>query len=160
MVRAALSSSDAAGPGRLHLYLAEGTNAWGFSTYINIENPNNETLHAKLTYMDPNAAARGKGIAGTRTVTLPPLSQVSVSSVPDIGNVDFSTKVECIEGKTIAVDRTMYWTGTGYKSSQRGYHSSIGATAPSRLVPPRGLIQLGLRDLEPGRQPERESCEL
>ena len=125
-------------------YLAEGTNAWGFSTLINIENPNDETLHAKLTYMDPSAAASGKGIAGTRTVTLPPLSQTSVSSVSDIGNVDFSTKVECTEGKTIAVDRTMFWTGPGYKSSQSGYHSSIGVTSPSTTwYLPEGSSQWG-----------------
>ena len=113
-------------------YLAEGTNAWGFNTYISIENPNNEALHAKLTYMDPNAPASGKGVAATRTITLPALSQTSVSSVSDIGAVDFSTKVECLEGKTIAVDRTMFWTGPGYSPSQSGYHSSIGTTAPSK----------------------------
>ena len=65
-----------------------------------------------------------------REVTLPPLSQTRVSSVPDIGNVDFSTKVECLEGKSIAVDRTMFWTGPG-APSQEG-HSSIGTTAPSK----------------------------
>ena len=113
-------------------YLAEGTNAWGFNTYISIENPNNESLHAKLTYMDPNAPASGKGIAGTRTITLPPLSQTTVSSYGDIGNVDFSTEVECLEGKSIAVDRTMFWTGPGYSPAQSGYHSSIGATSPAK----------------------------
>jgi Family of unknown function (DUF5719) len=112
-------------------YLAEGTNAWGFSTYITLENPNDSSVTATLTYMNLSASASGKGIAGTRTLTLPPLSQTCVSSVPDIGNVDFSTKVECTEGKTIAVDRTMYWTGPGYSPSQSGYHSSIGVTSPS-----------------------------
>ena len=112
-------------------YLAEGTNAWGFSTYITLENPNDTSVTAKLTYMNPGASASGKGISGTREVTLPPLSQTCVSSVPDIGNVDFSTRVECLEGKQIAVDRTMYWTGPGYAPTQSGYHSSIGVTAPS-----------------------------
>jgi hypothetical protein len=113
-------------------YLAEGTNAWGFDTYMTVENPNNEALHAKLTYMDPNPAASGKGIVGSRTVVLPPLSQTTVSSASDIGQVDFSTKVECLEGKTIAVDRTMYWTGSGYSPAQSGYHSSIGTTSPAK----------------------------
>ena len=113
-------------------YLAEGTNTWGFNTYITIENPNDQAVTAKLTYMDPNAPASGKGIAGTRTITLPPLSQTTVSSMSDIGSVDFSTKVECLEGKTIAVDRTMFWTGPGYSPAQSGYHSSIGATSPSK----------------------------
>ena len=32
-------------------YLAEGTTAWGFSTYITIENPNAGTVTANVTYM-------------------------------------------------------------------------------------------------------------
>jgi hypothetical protein len=109
-------------------YLAEGTNAWGFNTYISIANPNNEQLTARLTYMDPNPAS-GAGVVGTRDVTLPALSQTTISSQPDIGAVDFSTKVECLQGKQIAVDRTMFWTGQG-APSQEG-HSSIGTTTPS-----------------------------
>ena len=110
-------------------YLAEGTNAWGFNTYITIENPNNEQLHARLTYMDPNPAS-GDGVAATREVTLPPLSQTTLSSQPDIGEIDFSTEVECIEGKQIAVDRTMYWTGQGAPCP--GGHNSVGVTAPAK----------------------------
>ena len=113
-------------------YLAEGTNAWGFSTYITIENPEDKTLNAKITYMDPAPAASGNGIVGTRDVTLPPLSQTTVSSEPDIGAVDFSTEVECEDGKTIAVDRTMFWTGEGYSPEQTGYHNSIGTTSPAK----------------------------
>jgi hypothetical protein len=41
-------------------YLAEGTTAWGFSTYITVENPNPIAVTARITYMDPNPAA-GKG---------------------------------------------------------------------------------------------------
>jgi len=111
-------------------YLAEGTNAWGFNTYMTIENPNSETVHAQLSYMATNPAAAGRRVLASRTITLPPLSQTTVSSEPVIGKVDFSTKVECPEGKPIAVDRTMFWTGEG--QSQPGYHSSIGAAAPSR----------------------------
>ena len=110
-------------------YLAEGSNAWGFSTYITIENPNNSAVNAKLTYMDPNAPAAGKGVIKTRSVVLPPLSQTTVSSMSDIGPVDFSTEVESLQGKTIAVDRTMFWTGPGYSPAQSGYHSSVGTSA-------------------------------
>lgn len=116
-------------------YLAEGTNAWGFTTYISIENPCVETLHAKVTYMDPHPYDTGvgrktSGIALARVIELPPLSQTKVSSLHDIGVVDFSTKVECLEKKPIAVDRTMYWVGAG--SIQAGYHTSIGANRLSR----------------------------
>jgi hypothetical protein len=112
-------------------YLAEGSNAWGFKTYITIENPNKSAVTARLTYTDTNPAARGKGILFTRNVALPPLSQTTISSQQDIGEVDFSTKVEALEGETIAVDRTMFWTGPGYSAEQSGYHNSIGTTTPS-----------------------------
>ncbi len=110
-------------------YLAEGTNAWGFDTYITIENPNNQDVTARLTYMDPQPSS-GDGVVGTRDVMLPPLSQTTVSSTADIGPVDFSTKVECLQGRPIAVDRTMFWTGEGAPSP--GYHSSVGTTTPSK----------------------------
>jgi len=110
-------------------YLAEGTNAWGFNTYMTIVNPNDSAVSARITYMDPSTPASGTGILTTRTVTLPALSQTTVSSTADIGAVDFSTKVECLDNKPIAVDRTMFWTGQGAKGP--GYHSSVGATAPA-----------------------------
>lgn len=72
-------------------YLAEGTNAWGFSTYITIENPYDVTIHAMLTYMDTNPPATGNGVMASRTILLPPLSQTTVSSSDVIGKVDFST---------------------------------------------------------------------
>jgi len=37
--------------------------------------------------------------------------------------------VECLQGKTIAVDRTMFWTGKGAPSPEG--HGSIGVTSPS-----------------------------
>jgi hypothetical protein len=110
-------------------YLAEGTNAWGFSTYITIENPNDTAVSARLTYMDPSAPTSGTGILSTRVVSLPALSQTTVSSTADIGAVDFSTEVQCLDDKPIAVDRTMFWTGQGANSP--GYHSSVGASTPA-----------------------------
>lgn len=107
-------------------YLAEGTNAWGFSTYITIENPNDEKLTARITYMRPSAPA-GKG-AVVRTVALAPTSQTTVDPGWDVVNSDFSTVVECLEGKRIAVDRTMSWTGPGAECP--GAHSSIGVSGP------------------------------
>lgn len=113
-------------------YLAEGTNAWGFSTYMTITNPEDTAASARLTYMDPNPPSAGKGILKARTIVLPPGSQTTVSSMSDIGEVDFSTKVECLQGTTIAVDRTMFWNGEGYSSAQSGYHSSIGTDTTSK----------------------------
>jgi hypothetical protein len=113
-------------------YLAEGTTAWGFGTYITIENPNAQAVSAKITYMIPAAAGTaGKAKLGaTRTITLPAQSQTTVNPAQDLsGPTDFSTKVECLNGKTIAVDRTMTWTGPGAPSPEG--HCSIGATGPT-----------------------------
>ncbi len=106
-------------------YLAEGTTAWGFDTYVTIENPTADDLNARLTYM----LSDGSNI--TQIVGLPAMSQVTVNPRDAVGEVDFSTLVECIQGKTIAVDRTMSWTGAGAASPEG--HSSIGVTAPTTI---------------------------
>ncbi|MFH1150408.1 MAG: hypothetical protein V1748_08030 [Actinomycetota bacterium] len=109
-------------------YLSEGSNAWGFSTYVTIENPNAEQVTARVTYMTPASGAGAGSVV--RDVTLPPTSQTTVDPAWDLTNADFSTVVECLEGKTIAVDRTMTWTGEG--ATCPGAHSSIGVAGPTR----------------------------
>ena len=104
-------------------YLAEGTSAWGFTTYITIENPNNQQCTAAITYNTEGGARQAPD------VTLPPMSQTTVNPSDVVPNQDFSTVVTCKEGKTIAVDRTMSWAGTGARSLEA--HSSVGVTAPS-----------------------------
>jgi len=107
-------------------YLAEGSIAWGFDTYITIENPNDVEVNADVTYM-PTAAANVH-----KEYTLPPKSHTSIwgdNIAQDIGAAqDFSTMVHCREGRPIAVDRTMTWTGKDAASPEA--HSSIGVTAP------------------------------
>ena len=109
-------------------FLAEGTTAWGFDCYITIENPNVEQLTADITYMTTAGEVDGG------TIILPARSQTTVYPVQKLGEQDFSTKVECNEGKTIAVDRTMGWApqqgaGAGLAGDK---HCSIGVTAPAR----------------------------
>jgi len=114
-------------------YLAEGTTGWGFSTYITIENPQDEELHARVTYSNPFAYS-GSGEIARKTVTLPAKSQTTIGNdaiIDAMGGVtDFSTVVECLEGKSIAVDRTMTWTGKGAPGPEG--HNSIGVTAPAK----------------------------
>ena len=105
-------------------YLAEGTSDWGFDTYITIENPQNEQLTTAVTYMTSD------GLVPRADVTLPPLSQTTINPRNDLGSKDFSTKVECREGKTIAVDRRMIWTGAGAASPDG--HCSIGVTSAAK----------------------------
>ncbi len=106
-------------------YLAEGSTAWGFNTYFTIENPNPEQVTADVDYMTLDGPAKAPRI------TLPGNSQTTVDPRAHLGwDTDFSTQVTCVEGKTIAVDRTMQWTGEGAPSPDG--HSSIGVIAPAR----------------------------
>ncbi len=104
-------------------YLPEGSTAWGFRSYIQIQNPNDADLNARVTYMLTGGKTK------ELTVGLPKKSQVSVAPEETVGQADFSTRVECLQGKTIAVDRGMVWqSGAG---NAIGTHNSIGVTAPS-----------------------------
>jgi hypothetical protein len=105
-------------------YLAEGTTAWGFETYVTIENPNPMEVTARVSYVTPD------GPVPPRDITLAAMSQTTVDPRWDLTyNTDFSTKVECLESLPIGVDRTMYWTGPGAPSPEA--HSSIGVNAPA-----------------------------
>ncbi|MBU1671740.1 MAG: IPT/TIG domain-containing protein [Actinobacteria bacterium] len=106
-------------------YLAEGTTAWGFDSYLSIENPNDDKVDVTVTYMLP------QGEAPTQELTLPAHSQTTVNPEDYLEfETDFSTRVQCSEGKMIAVDRTMQWTGTGAPSPDG--HCSIGVVAPAK----------------------------
>jgi hypothetical protein len=104
-------------------YLAEGSTAWGFNQYVTIINPNIEAVTARVTYMTL------QGPYTPPDVALPALSQTTINPKDKLGQQDFSTKVECLEGKGIAVDRTMTWTGQGAASEEA--HNSIGVPSPA-----------------------------
>jgi len=102
-------------------FLAEGTTAWGFDCYVTIENPNASAVTVSIGYMTD------AGLVNGGEVNLPANSQATVNPRDTLGDKDFSTKVECKEGKTIAVDRTITWTGPGAPSPDG--HCSIGVTS-------------------------------
>jgi len=102
-------------------FLAEGSTDWGFDCYISIENPNPTAVTAQVGYMTDAGLVTGP------EVSLPANSQATVNPRDTLGDKDFSTQVECKEGKTIAVDRTMSWTGEGAPSPDG--HCSIGVTS-------------------------------
>lgn len=105
-------------------YLAEGSSAWGFDTHISIENPNTSAVDVKITYMLPG----GQSIVRQRE--LPAVSQTTIRPEDDMKfATDFSTRVECLNGLPIAVDRTMEWTGAGAQAGEA--HSSIGVNSPT-----------------------------
>jgi len=103
-------------------YLAEGSTALDFEMLIGIENPNQRAVDAKITYMTTEGPISGS------PVHLPAMSQALVDPSQEIGERDFSTKVHCVQGLPIAVDRTMVW---GTEANPGDGHSSVGVTAPS-----------------------------
>ena len=111
-------------------YLAEGSTAWGFNTEIAIENPNGGNATARVTYMTSSGPV-------TRPDILMAAESVTVlNPSEDIGSIDFSTTVECLEGLSIAVDRTMSWMGgpivpETQEPLSMETHSSIGVTGPA-----------------------------
>lgn len=105
-------------------YLAEGTTDWGFDTYLSVMNPNPVPVTADVTYMTDSGAVRGP------TVALPAMSQATVFPRDTLGSRDFSTRVTCRHHASIAVDRTVTWTGRGAASPES--HSSVGVASASR----------------------------
>lgn len=105
-------------------YLAEGSTAWGFSTYISVVNPNSRSVTVSITYMTEAGSVKGPRFI------MDPQSQATIDPSLTLGVNDFSTKVQCIEGETIAVERCMIWQANGASSPEA--HSSVGVTSPSK----------------------------
>ncbi|HEY5532815.1 MAG TPA: DUF5719 family protein, partial [Candidatus Anoxymicrobiaceae bacterium] len=105
-------------------YLPEGSTAWGFNTDIAIINPNKQQVTVRVTYLTKD------GPVHRPDITMAPRSRTTINPADqdNLLNADFSTQVECLEGKTIAVDRTMFWRGPGAAAAEG--HSSIGVTGP------------------------------
>lgn len=117
-------------------YLPEGTSNWGFETYLSIANPSDRSVWVRLTYMTP------EGSVPKPDFMVPAFSQTTVRPAEDLGASDFSTRIECLDGKAIAVDRTMSWTGDGAASPEA--HSSVGVNAPAaRWYLPEGSSKWG-----------------
>jgi hypothetical protein len=110
------AQDDPPGPNAQPLwFLAEGSNAWGFRTFICIVNANTIDVTARMTYMPSGAEEK------VVDVTLPSASQTTINTSEVITDVDFSTRVECVEGYTIGVDRSMIWG----KGTDIGMHASV-----------------------------------
>jgi len=102
-------------------YLAEGSTAWGFTTYVLVQNPNNSQAKVTLTYQTPD------GPIAQPAFTMPANSRrtVRVNDVKGLSKTDLSTSVSA--DKPIVAERAMYWdNGTG-----EACHDSIGLARPA-----------------------------
>jgi hypothetical protein len=95
-------------------YLAEGTTAWGFTTYVLVQNPQNTPTDVTITYMTPT------GPSTQVPFQMPANSRKTVKVDDILGNADLSTRVH--GSQPIIAERAMYWdNGTG-----EACHDSIG----------------------------------
>ena len=99
-------------------YLAEGSTAFGFETWVLIQNPGTAAANVDVTYMT------SKGIVKKPTFPIAAGQRYTIDVGRDVGFCDVSTKVE--SDQDIICERSMYW------DSRRGGHDSIGVTSPSK----------------------------
>ena len=100
-------------------YFAEGTTRAGFTTYIAIMNPSNDTAEVTFTYM-PNS-----GDPVVRTHTVAATSRFTIDISLDVGpERDVATFVHSTV--PVVAERPMYFI---YRGAWDGGHDSLGATS-------------------------------
>ncbi|MBN2167631.1 MAG: hypothetical protein JW738_00175 [Actinobacteria bacterium] len=103
-------------------YFSEGSAAWGFETYLLVQNPGNESATFEITYMTP------AGPVQKAPETLAPNSRKTLFVNSDLPGTDTSIYLE--SDTPVIAERAMYWNnGTG-----KAGHCSIGATAPENEI--------------------------
>lgn len=110
-------------------YFAEGTCRPGFIPYITIENPGSIDASVMITYMMGNGQNKTVSLMVKKNsrATVLPNEQVPVAEDP---SSDFSTKVQCINGQNIMVERPMYFN---YRGKWNGGHNVVGANMPATV---------------------------
>ncbi len=99
-------------------YLAEGSTASPFETWVLLMNPGAQPAQARLTFM------REDGSTVERSEVVPPLSRRSVYVNQMFTAAGFSTQVQ--SDQPIVVERAMYFDGGA------GGHDVVGTQAPAR----------------------------
>ncbi len=94
-------------------YLAEGTTAWGFETFILVQNPNGEPCAVTLTFM------LADGSFSSPVYTVPANARFTVKVNDLVAGSDVSTLVT--GSLPIIAERAMYWNSRG------GGHCTVGA---------------------------------
>ncbi len=122
-----LTAAQASGPlGLKSWYFAEGYTGPGFSTYILIENSNQNGVNAHLRFVlqAEQPLQMDLAIPGQSRQT------VDLNAVPGLQNRDVSTLVTC-DSEGIVVERSMYFSYGLEGIVVAGGHATIGASAPS-----------------------------
>ncbi len=101
-------------------YLAEGTTDWGFTTYVLVQNPNNEAATITVTYMTSTGAVPQPAFR------MEPNSRKTINVNNVVPKKDLSIKVD--GSVPVIAERAMYW-GEGTPLGE-ACHDSIGMSAP------------------------------
>ena len=99
-------------------YLAEGSTAGGFETWVLIQNPNNENATVQLTHMTPTGQVPGQ------QMLLAPNSRYSINVADTMPN-EWSISTKVTADHLVIAERSMYW------NNRQGGHDSIGVTSPA-----------------------------
>lgn len=99
-------------------YMAEGTTAYGFDTWILIQNASSEPADVNIKYYTP------AGPIAKEPFTIKGDCRISVHANNDVSGDDISIGVEA--SRPVVVERSMYWDGMS------GGHNSSAAPARTR----------------------------
>ena len=99
-------------------YLAEGSTAWGFTTYVLVQNPNKVRANVTVTYNT------GSGAAVEPAFEMPPGSRKTLRVNDRYPDLDLSTAVRA--DVPIVAERAMYWNIPAVPDSGVAMHDSIG----------------------------------
>ncbi|RIK05264.1 MAG: hypothetical protein DCC49_12700 [Acidobacteria bacterium] len=103
-------------------YLAEGSTAHGFSTYVLIQNPGDTPANVVLTYMTP------AGPQVQPSVDVAPRSRKTITVADSLPGQDHSTFVD--SDVPVVAERSMYWRDSS--GAFREGHVARGALQPRR----------------------------
>jgi hypothetical protein len=105
-------------------YLAEGSTAWGFTTYVLVQNPNDEAANIDLAFQTPT------GVIDGPSELIPANSRKTwnLNTFLNKGTLATGTDVSTVvtSDKEIVAERAMYWNDSDGKETT---HDSIGMTA-------------------------------
>jgi len=106
-------------------YLAEGTTAHGFTSYLLIQNPQAAPTDVTLTFMTPS------GPKVQPAFVMPPQSRetLKINAIAGLSSTDFSTHVH--GSRPIVAERSVYW-GAGTPLGEAS-HDSIGIAGPHSI---------------------------
>jgi hypothetical protein len=118
-------------------YLAEGTTAGGYETWILVQNPNTDPVDVEIFYQTATGEVAGP------TASIPGTSRSSFLVNSTVQTFDVSTKV--IASASVVCERAVYWTPPGSSIKEVGT-DSIGVTNPNPtwyLAPAPGVTRPG-----------------